>query len=180
MKVKIKKLHEDSIIPKYQSKGASGFDLHALEDVELQAGETKLIRTGLAFEIPEGHELQIRPRSGLSLKTKLRVANAPGTCDSDFRGEVCIIMENTENFLTSIMKNFKTKFERLIEPGEYMIKPFMFLVQNLVNIFNNPCQIKKGDRIAQGVICPIVQAEFVEEELTDTERGAGAFGHTGV
>ena len=66
IKVKIKRIHEDAIIPRYQSIGASGFDLHALEDVDLQAGETKLIRTGLSFEIPEGYELQIRPRSGLS------------------------------------------------------------------------------------------------------------------
>lgn len=149
MKMKIKKLHEDSIIPKYQSRGASGFDLHALEEITLEAGETKLIRTGLAFEIPEGFELQIRPRSGLSLKTKLRISNAPGTLDADFRGEACVIMENTNN--TFYSKNGDRKIV-----------------------------INKGDRIAQGVICPIFQAEFIEDELTSTERGSGAFGHTGV
>ena len=145
MKVKIKKLHEDAIIPKYQTSGAAGFDLHALEDVYIPAGHTKLIKTGLSFEIPHGFELQIRPRSGLSLKTKLRVANSPATIDSDYRGDVGIIVDN---------------------------------IENKDNVFSS-LQINKGDRIAQGVICPIIQAEFEEsDELSDTSRGSGGFGST--
>lgn len=95
MKVKIKKLHPDAIAPKYQTSGSAGFDLHALEDVELKPGETKLIKTGLSFEVPESYVLDIRPRSGMSLKTYFRVANSPGTVDSDFRGEICVIGQNT-------------------------------------------------------------------------------------
>ena len=144
LKIKIKKLSEDAIIPKYQTSGSSGFDLHALEDIIIKTGETKLIKTGLAFEIPEGFELQVRPRSGLSLKSKLRICNAPGTVDSDFRNEVCIIMEDTGYHLE----------------GEY--------------------HIKKGDRIAQGVICPIFQAEFEEVEHLNNTNRQGGFGSTGA
>lgn len=144
MKIKIKKLHEDAIMPQYQTSGASGFDLHAIEELRFEPGETKLVKTGLSFEIPQGFELQIRPRSGTSLKTTLRIANAPGTIDFDYRGEVCIIMQN--------------------------ISP---------NLFQGPI-VEKGQRIAQGVICPVVQAEFeVAEELSETVRGNGGFGSTG-
>ena len=97
MKVKIKKLHNDALIPEYQTEGAAGFDLHALHEACVHPGETMLIRTGLAFEIPQGYELQIRPRSGLSLKTKLRISNSPGTIDSDYRGEVKLIVDNIAN-----------------------------------------------------------------------------------
>ncbi len=97
MKVKIKKLADTAITPEYQSKGASGFDFHSVEDVIIDRGQTELISTGLAMSIPEGFELQIRPRSGLSLKTGLRVANSPGTIDSDYRGEIKIIIHNNSN-----------------------------------------------------------------------------------
>jgi len=97
MKVRIKKLHENAIIPEYQTEGAAGFDLHALDEACVYPGETMLIRTGLAFKIPQGYELQIRPRSGLSLKTKLRISNSPGTIDSDYRGEVKLIVDNIAN-----------------------------------------------------------------------------------
>lgn len=94
MKVRVKKVEQRAIIPKYQTSGSAGFDLHSIDTVSIPAGKTMLIRTGLAFEIPEGYELQIRPRSGLSAKTKIRVSNSPGTLDSDFRAEVLIILDN--------------------------------------------------------------------------------------
>jgi len=146
MKVRIKKLHEDAVVPQYQTSGASGFDLHALEDTEIWPGDTKLVKTGLAFEVPLGYELQVRPRSGTSLKTPLRIANAPGTVDADFRGQVCVIMSNWHS-----------------ETSHSIV------------------EIKKGDRIAQGVICPVVQAEFeVVDSLDSTSRGTSAFGSTGT
>jgi dUTP pyrophosphatase len=82
MNIKIKKVVEDAIIPKYQTSGSAGFDFHTVEDVTVFPKETRLISTGLAFEIPEGYELQIRPRSGISLKTKIRISNSPATIDS--------------------------------------------------------------------------------------------------
>lgn len=95
MIIKVKKLHSDAVIPQYQTSGAAGFDLHSIEHKIIMPGETVLIGTGLAFEIPPGTEMQIRPRSGISFKTKIRVANSPGTIDDDFRGEVKIILDNT-------------------------------------------------------------------------------------
>lgn len=144
IRIKVNKLHEDAVIPQYQTKGASGFDFHAIEDMEISPRQTILVKTGLSMEIPEGYELQVRPRSGMSLKTKMRIANSPGTVDSDYRGEICIIMENFG-----------------------MLGSLSF-------------QIKKGDRIAQGVICPVFQAVFIEDELSETERGEKGFGSTNV
>jgi dUTP pyrophosphatase len=97
MKINIVKLHDRAQIPQKQTKGASGFDIHALDDVTIDAGGTALVRTGLAFGIPEGYEMEIRPRSGLSLNSKLRIANAPGTIDSDFTGELFILVDNISN-----------------------------------------------------------------------------------
>lgn len=95
MQLKFKRLHPDAILPKYETEGAAGFDFHVLEQVVSPSGKTVKIRTGWAVEVPEGYELQIRPRSGTSLKTGLMVKNSPGTIDSDYRGEVCILIYNT-------------------------------------------------------------------------------------
>lgn len=156
MIVKIKKLHEDAIIPEYQTEGAAGFDLHALETTDIYAGQTVLVRTGLAFEIPKGYELQIRPRSGMSLTTKLRVANSPGTVDADYRGEVCIIMENIEPTLVTV--------DGGVEDVSFKYGTF----------------VEKGERIAQAVLKRVERADFiVVEELSDTKRGSGGFGSSG-
>lgn len=93
MKLKVKKTHADAVIPKYATSGSAGFDLASIEQLEISSGETKIIRTGLSFEIEPGYELEIRPRSGLSSTTKLRLANTPGTIDSDYRGEVKFIVD---------------------------------------------------------------------------------------
>ena len=141
MVLKIKKLNPKAIIPAYQTEEAAGFDLHSIEDVVLKPNERKLISTGLAFEIEFGYEVQIRPRSGLAFKHGITVLNSPGTIDSDYRGEIKVLLINHSN----------EKFE-----------------------------IKKGDRIAQAVVAPVIQAEIVEvEELSDTTRGEGGFGSTG-
>ncbi|CAM4274021.1 hypothetical protein PAXY110619_04305 [Paenibacillus xylanexedens] len=151
MNVKIKKLHPDATIPVYAKPGDSGFDLIALEDVVIAAGDTKKVPTGLAFEIPDGFEMQIRPRSGLTLNSKLRVQL--GTIDAGYRGEVGIIVDH------------------------------IFNGGDLESIFgtNTDILIEKGMKIAQGVIAPVVRVSFEEaEELSDSERGDGGFGHTGV
>lgn len=141
MKVKIKKLSDLATLPKYQTTGSSGFDFHSTEDCVIMPGDIKLIGTGLSFELPEGTELQVRPRSGISAKTKIRVANSPGTIDRDFTGEVKIILDNTGSL---------------------------------------PYTVKVGDRIAQGIVCPVYKVELVEvTELSDTERGSGGFGSSG-
>ena len=90
--VKVKKVHEDAIIPVKAYSSDAGFDLAAIENVVVREGQTLKIRTGLAFELPGGYEMQVRPRSGLSINTKLRVLF--GTVDSDYRGEVSVIVDN--------------------------------------------------------------------------------------
>ncbi len=141
MKLKIKKLNKKAIIPAYQTKEAAGFDLHAIENAVINPGERKLIGTGLAFEIEFGYEVQIRPRSGLAFKHAITVLNTPGTIDSDYRGEIKVL---------------------------------------LINLGNEPFEIKEGERIAQAVIAPVIQAQIVEvEKLSDTERGTSGFGSTG-
>ena len=142
MKLKIKKLNSNAVIPKYQTAGAAGFDLHSIDEEVIAPKEWKLIGTGLAFEIPCGYELQIRPRSGLALKNGITVLNSPGTIDSDYRGEVGVV---------------------------------------LINHSNDEFKICIGDRIAQGVIARIEQVTFEEtDELSDTLRGKGGFGSSGV
>lgn len=155
MKLRVKKLSPDAVIPKYATDGASGFDLVAIENITLRAGETVLVKTGLSVAVPQGFELQVRPRSGLSLKTPLRVSNSPGTVDADYRGEVCVIMTHTG---PAVGITTVTSPESMQDYS-----------------------IKKGDRIAQGVICPVLKVEFdVVEDLDDTDRGSGAFGSTGL
>ena len=92
--VQIKKLDPDAVVPEYKKPGDAGFDLHALRRVEIPAGQAAIVPTGLAFAIPEGFEMQVRMRSGAALKTPLIVANAPGTIDAGYRGEVGIIVRN--------------------------------------------------------------------------------------
>lgn len=142
MQIKIKKLHQDAKIPAYQSSGSAGFDFCSIEKKTIKAGEWELVKTGLAFEIENGYELQVRPRSGLALKNGISVLNSPGTIDSDYRGEICVI---------------------------------------LINHSKNDFSIEIGDRIAQGVVAKVEQVGFVEvEELSQTQRGEGGFGSSGI
>lgn len=167
MNIKIKRLHPDAVIPKYAHAGDSGFDLVAVEDVIIEPGETALIPTGLAFEIPQGFELQIRPRSGITAKTKLRVQL--GTVDAGYRGEVSVIVDNT---LTN--PNMTINYALTTDGGTYRLF-------DDYEVEGNSYVIRKGDRIAQGVIAPVAKMEFEEvDELSDTERSNKGFGSTGV
>jgi len=93
MQLKVKKTHPDAQIPKYAYEGDAGFDLASIEQVEIQSGQTKLVDTGLAFEVPPGFYLEICPRSGISLNSKIRIANSPGIVDEKFRGSVKFIVD---------------------------------------------------------------------------------------
>ncbi len=148
MELRVKRLPHgvDLPLPAYQSAGAAGLDLLAAvpdgAPVVLLPGERALIPTGLALEIAAGFEAQTRPRSGLALKHGVTVLNAPGTIDSDYRGEVGVI---------------------LINHGEHAF------------------EVRRGERIAQLVIAPAMQARLVEvEEISVTARGVGGFGSTGL
>ncbi|WP_104750531.1 dUTP diphosphatase [Helicobacter cynogastricus] len=142
LKVKLQKLHPNACIPAYQSVGASGFDLCALEALEIAPKSVALVRTGLAIELEKGYEIQVRSRSGLALKQQIVVLNSPGTIDSDYRGELQVI---------------------------------------LMNLGHAPFGIQAGDRIAQGVLCRVFQAEFIPvTELRATQRGESGFGSSGI
>lgn len=94
MKVKIKKVHPDAIIPEYKSASAAGCDIHSIEEVKIKPGESVLIRTGLAFEFDDGYFAMIAPRSSFALKNNLDVPNSVGICDSDYRGEYLMAIRN--------------------------------------------------------------------------------------
>ncbi|MDM5270504.1 dUTP diphosphatase [Bacillus wiedmannii] len=165
LRVKIKRV-KDVELPKYAREFDAGFDLVAAEDVVINPGETKVIPTGLAFEIPPGYEMQIRPRSGMSRKTKLRVVL--GTIDSGYRGEIGVIVDNAnvlcEDHLHGTLRTVDGGFRNT--PG--------------LNYYGTYI-IRKGDRIAQGVIAPVVTAHFVEvDKLSVSDRGSAGFGSTGV
>ena len=139
----IKKLYSDVNIPKYETEGSSGLDLEAYieKDLRLLSGERKLVPTGVSVAMPNNFEIQIRPRSGLAYKNGISVVNTPGTIDSDYRGEIKVL---------------------------------------LINLGTEAVTIKKFQRIAQMVICPIIKANLKEvQELPETIRGAGGFGSTG-
>ena len=132
-------------LPAYETAGAAGADIRAnLGDrgqITLAAGARALVPTGLRLEIPQGYEVQLRPRSGLALKHGITLPNSPGTIDADYRGPLGVIV---------------------------------------MNAGSDAFTIKHGDRIAQMVVAPVLQARFdLVETLSDTARGAGGFGSTG-
>lgn len=176
--VKIRKLHPDAVTPAYATELAAGFDLVAVEDVIIAPGETALVPIGLAFEIPPEFEMQIRPRSGVSYRTKLRVANSPGTGDADYRGEIKVIIDNIA--LPSLYVN-ETYMTIGLEFGRFPLKLDGKRDDSIPDEQEYTYIIRKGDRIAQAVITPIARADFeVVDELTETERGDGGFGSTGL
>jgi dUTP pyrophosphatase len=143
MKLKIVNTSNNSL-PAYETQASAGMDLRAyLPDgpITLEPMQRGLVPTGLYMEIPEGYEGQVRPRSGLAIKSGITVLNSPGTIDADYRGQVCVI---------------------------------------LINLSDKAFVINSGDRIAQLIIAKCEQVEPVQvETLSETERGAGGFGHTG-
>lgn len=133
-------------LPAYQTRGAAGMDLCAAVDddapLTILPGKRDLVPTGFIFEVPEGYEAQIRPRSGLAFKHGVTCLNSPGTIDSDYRGEVKVL---------------------------------------LINLGEEPFEITRGMRIAQMVVAPSIQVRIFETtEVSETKRGAGGFGSTGV
>lgn len=133
--VKVEKLRDDIELPKYTRDGDAGMDVRAAEEVILQPGETKIIPTGLRLAIPNGYEIQIRPRSGLSLKTGLRLPNSPGTIDSNYRGELGIIVQNTDEDI-----------EHTIEKGDRIAQMVLNkLPKMLLQVVDNLDDTNRGD-----------------------------------
>ena len=148
MNLPIKRLAHNSELPlpAYETADSAGLDLRAAvpegEPVVIRPGDRHAVPTGLAMAIPRGFEGQVRPRSGLALKSGITCLNTPGTVDSDYRGEVKVI---------------------------------------LINLGAEDFTVRRGDRIAQMVIAPVIQATVAEvADLDETARGGGGFGSTGA
>lgn len=122
IKIYLKKLHEDAILPCYATPGSAGADLFSLEKVEVPSNTRILIGTGIAIELPDNYEAQIRSRSGLALNFGVVVLNSPGTIDSDYRGEIKIILMNHSQNTFTIEKNMRVA-QMIIAPvvrGEFI------------------------------------------------------------
>lgn len=142
MTLRFKKIHTDATLPSYAHASDAGMDVRSVEDVTVPAMGRVLVHTGLVMLLPPMYEAQVRPRSGLALKHGITVLNTPGTIDSGYRGEVCVV---------------------------------------LANFGDSDFQVKKGDKVAQIVVAPVVQAEIeAASDIDETDRGAGGFGSTGV
>lgn len=165
IQIPIELCHPNAKIPAYAKPGDAGMDIYALEDFEVAPGERKIIKTGLKVAIPRGYELQVRPRSGTSVKTALRVANTPGTIDSGYRDEIGVIIENIEPKIKDIAYVFDNN-------GNIIIKSILH-----GSVFN----VGKGERFAQLVLNEVPSAAFypVESVAQIGENRGGGFGSTG-
>lgn len=144
MQVKIKQLHDAAVLPAYATKGAGAMDVfaHVPTQVKLYPGQVIAVPTGIAVDLPEGYALLIMPRSGLALKNHITVLNTPGLVDSDYRGEIKVLLKNGGDDIFCI----------------------------------NP-----DARIAQMLVLPLPRVEWVVvDNLSETARAEGGFGHTGV
>lgn len=162
IKLPIEKCREEAVMPTYANDGDAGMDLYSCADVLVKPGCSVLVPTGLKMAIPYGYEVQIRPRSGISLKTTLRVPNSPGTIDCGYRDEVNVIIYNASIREDASEEKPFTLNDKGCKHGTYLIK--------------------KGDRVAQMVLNKV---EYCDIEFVDsvqdigTNRGGG-FGHSGI
>ena len=159
------KCHPDARMPEYAHSDDSGMDVFALDNYTIHPGETKLIPTGIKMAVPNGYEIQVRPKSGRALKSKMRIANAPGTVDASYRGELCVIIDNIEPPIKDITYDFDDNGHPIITSilrGSDMI-------------------IGKGEKFAQLVLMEVPKAVlFQVENLDNTERAEGGFGSSGL
>jgi dUTP pyrophosphatase len=143
--LRYEKISEDAVDPKYNYPSDSGFDLYSTQDLEIEPFGRILVPTGLKFDIPDGTEIQVRPKSGLAIKQGLTVLNTPGTVDSGYNGEVQVIVFNTNNHSVTI---------------------------------------PKGMKVAQAVLCPVINGDWVElinvNSVDEKDRGSNGFGSTGI
>lgn len=158
--------NDDAKLPAYARVGDAGLDIYATEDVSIAPGETKILPTGIKVAIPLGYELQVRPKSGRCAKTKLRVANTPGTIDSGYRDEVGVILENIEPKIKDIEYSFN-------EDGSVAIKSILH---------GDTYNISKGEKIAQLVLSEVPTVLWEEVNNIGEIAGdrGGGFGSTGI
>lgn len=169
--VAIELCHPDAKIPQYAHISDSGMDVYALDDITVHPGETVLVPTGIKVALPVGFELQVRPKSGRALKTKLRVANTPGTIDQAYRDEIKIIIENIEPPIRDITTNTILKENGAVDHME------------ITSIeYGRDFTIGKGEKFCQLVLCEVPKVAFYRvdnvQEIGDNRNGG--FGSTGL
>jgi dUTP pyrophosphatase len=155
--------HTEAKMPTYAHLTDSGMDIYALEDITIAPGETKLIPIGIKVAIPAGYELQVRPKSGRCLKSKLRIANTPGTIDAGYRDEIGIIVDNIEPFIKEAKMDSTGRLYEVL--------------------FGSSHTIGKGEKFAQLVLCEVPKAAFYQVESVgaiENDGRSGGFGSTGV
>ena len=166
IKVPIEKCDDRAKAPTYANTTDSGMDVYALEDITIAPGETKLIPIGIKVALPRGYELQVRPKSGRSLKSKLRIANTPGTIDAGYRDEIGIIVENIEPVISDISYEYD-------DEGNLKITSIDF---------GSSHTIGAGEKFAQLVLAEVPKASWLQVDSVaeiGEDRGGG-FGSTGL
>lgn len=166
IQIPVELCHPDAKIPQYANTSDSGMDVYALDDYTIAPGETKLIPTGIKFALPPGYEIQVRPKSGRALKTKLRIANTPGTVDAGYRDEIKVIVENIEPPIKDIEYDFD-------DNGTPIIKSILHGASHTIG---------KGEKFCQLVLMEVPKAALyrVEQVGEIGENRGGGFGSTGL
>ena len=166
IQIPVELCHPDTKIPQYANTSDSGMDVYALDDYTIAPGETKLIPTGIKFALPPGYEIQVRPKSGRALKTKLRIANTPGTVDAGYRDEIKVIVENIEPPIKDIEYDFD-------DNGTPIIKSILHGASHTIG---------KGEKFCQLVLMEVPKAALyrVEQVGEIGENRGGGFGSTGL
>ena len=166
LKVPIELCRPEAKIPQYAHLTDAGADIYAVEDTNIQPGETKIVPLGFKLAPPPGYAVLIHPRSGLSAKTKMRVANSIGLCDSDYKDEYGIILENIEPRIKDLDLEFNE------ETGTYTVKSVLY---------GETVHITQGERIGQLRLVEVPKMSFYEVDdinIVGEDRGGG-FGSTG-
>ena len=166
VQIPIELCHPDAKIPQYANTSDSGMDVYALDDYTINPGETKLIPTGIKLALPPGYEIQVRPKSGRALKTKLRIANTPGTVDAGYRDEIKVIVENIESPIKDIEYDFD-------DNGTPIIKSILHGAAHTIG---------KGEKFCQLVLMEVPKAALYRVEQVNEigENRGGGFGSTGL
>ena len=181
VEVHIELCRENAVLPEYAKAGDAGMDIYAAEDIIIKPGKTVIVPTGLKLAIPKGYEIQVRPRSGISLNTPLRIVNSPGTIDSGYRNELGIIINNSSNIESNAdsCRSEDINIDINIDINEVPTK--ILTLENKGNRMGTYI-IKKGDRIAQIVLQEVPKIKFtvVKSVKNIGEDRGGGFGSTGV
>lgn len=166
IQIPVELCHEDAKMPQYANISDSGMDVYAIDDYTILPGETKLVPTGIKLALPPGYEIQVRPKSGRALKTKLRVANTPGTVDAGYRDEICVIIENIEPSIKDITYHFD-------DNGKIILDSILH---------GSDFTIGKGEKFCQLVLSEVPKAALYRVESVSEigENRGGGFGSTGL